>query len=58
MALLAVDKNGSVREELYRTVACWLRELNERREHECRLLPYVAPPHINVKRSGVCLCNI
>ncbi|KAG0579915.1 hypothetical protein KC19_4G134300 [Ceratodon purpureus] len=41
LAMLTTDKNPVVREELYRTVARWLRELGERKEHECRLLPYL-----------------
>ena len=39
LAMLATDKNPIVREELYITIARWLRELGERKEHECRLLP-------------------
>ncbi len=38
-AVLATDRNSSAREELYRTIACWLCELGERKEHESRLVP-------------------
>nr|XP_024372966.1 dynein assembly factor 5, axonemal-like isoform X2 [Physcomitrium patens] len=54
LAMLATDKNSVVRKELYTTVACWLRELGERKEHECRLLPYLlagfqdACPHLQM----------
>ncbi|CAK9268553.1 unnamed protein product [Sphagnum jensenii] len=40
-AVLATDRNSSAREELYRTIACWLCELGERKEHESRLVPYL-----------------
>ncbi|KAL2607705.1 hypothetical protein R1flu_026278 [Riccia fluitans] len=41
LALLAGDRSIQVREQLLRTVASWLCELDERKEHECRLVPYL-----------------
>ncbi|KAG6547582.1 hypothetical protein Mapa_011031 [Marchantia paleacea] len=41
LALLAGDRSIQVREQLLRTVGSWLRELDERKEHECRLVPYL-----------------
>ncbi|KAJ7567619.1 hypothetical protein O6H91_02G156000 [Diphasiastrum complanatum] len=41
LALLASDKNVSVRRELLQTITSWLQNLCERKEHEVRLLPYV-----------------
>ncbi|KAL3689691.1 hypothetical protein R1sor_016000 [Riccia sorocarpa] len=41
LALLAGDRSIQVREQLLRTVASWLQELDERKEHECRLVPYL-----------------
>ncbi|OAE34179.1 hypothetical protein AXG93_1593s1380 [Marchantia polymorpha subsp. ruderalis] len=39
LALLAGDRSIQVREQLLKTVGSWLRELDERKEHECRLVP-------------------
>ncbi|KAJ7567620.1 hypothetical protein O6H91_02G156000 [Diphasiastrum complanatum] len=39
LALLASDKNVSVRRELLQTITSWLQNLCERKEHEVRLLP-------------------
>ncbi|CAM6092267.1 unnamed protein product [Calypogeia fissa] len=41
LALLVSDRSIQVREQLLVTVASWLCELPERKEHDCRLIPYM-----------------
>ncbi|XP_024523068.1 dynein assembly factor 5, axonemal-like [Selaginella moellendorffii] len=41
LALLATDKSVAVRKELLWVIASWLMKLDERKQHEVRLVPYV-----------------